>query len=110
MRHAFLLTMLLSLSAAAETDLEKGAKLLHARKFDEARETYERILSAEPKSVEAHVRLCRLYAEQLDDIDKAIEHGEAAIRIAPSDASAHFALGEAYGLKAADVGVFSAFS
>src|SRR5438477_2647437 len=110
MRAFFLLTTLLAAPAVAETDLEMGVRLAHARRFDESRAAYERALATEPANVEAHVRLCRLLAEQLDEVDKAIAHGEEAVRLAPSEASAHFALGEAYGLKAADVGVFAAFS
>jgi putative PEP-CTERM system TPR-repeat lipoprotein len=69
--------------------LKAGVLLLMARRFDDAKVRAEKVLSAEPKNVDAQVLLANALAG-LKDLDRAVSELEEAIQLNP-DRSATFA-------------------
>jgi tetratricopeptide (TPR) repeat protein len=94
-------------SAGVAPDAGKLAGLLEAGRADELL----RLLGPMAESSNAVVQnyLCRTYYA-LHRWDKAVHHGERAVRLDASNAIYRLWLGRAYGEKAAAVGGFAAFS
>lgn len=61
-------------------------------RIPEAKECFERAISVKPNFVDAHTNLGVLYAEELNNYNKAIEKFEEAIRLNPSNHKAYFNL------------------
>jgi cytochrome c-type biogenesis protein CcmH/NrfG len=66
----------------------------------------EALTRAEPKNIEAWVLLVRARL-QADKAESAIEAAETAIEIAPNNSQGYFWLGNAYGSRISQVGMFS---
>jgi cytochrome c-type biogenesis protein CcmH/NrfG len=69
----------------------------------------EALVKAEPKNAEAWILLtrARLHANKAED---GIESAEKAVELAPKNSQAYFWLGNAYGLRIGQVGMFSKMS
>jgi tetratricopeptide (TPR) repeat protein len=64
-------------------------------RHDEAIHDFERVLQLEPGHVEAHRQCCGSLLI-MGRPNRALEHAEAALKLAPHEAYTHFYLGEAY--------------
>ena len=64
-------------------------------KDDEAIHDFERVLQLDPNHVEAHRQCCGSLLI-MGRPNRALEHAETALRLAPNEAPTHFFLGEAY--------------
>ncbi|WP_263365551.1 tetratricopeptide repeat protein [Edaphobacter bradus] len=84
-------------------------ELLKQGRIDEAQTTLRQVLAAQPDDANAHLLLCRAYYAQ-DMGDDAVHECELAASNAPSSSEYQFWLGRAYGLKASQVNMLSAFS
>ncbi len=82
--------------------------LYDARKLPEARQAFEKIAAADPKSADAQYFLAQL-ALRNSDAEKAVAYAEKAVELAPANADYHHALGDAYGNSAQQASVFSKF-
>lgn len=77
-------------------------------KSAEAQTAFEKIAVADPSCAEAQRALAEL-ALRRDDGDKAVAYAEKAVALAPNNADAYAALGDAYGSSAQKASVFSQF-
>lgn len=64
-------------------------------KDDEAIHDFERVLQLDPNHVEAHLQCCGSLLI-MGRPNRALEYAEAALRLAPDEASTHYYLGESY--------------
>jgi tetratricopeptide (TPR) repeat protein len=74
-------------------EVESGQYQVQLGRYREAAEAYERVLKLNPDQVLAHNNLAYLYAEQLNDPQKALVHAERADQIMPNDAAVLDTLG-----------------
>jgi len=97
----------LLLASAPDTQEMASAKELYtARRDDEAKAAFEKILSSEPRSHESLYYLARL-AKRSRNWDAVASNLEAAIKIEPDNAIYWGDLGEAYGGQARTAGTLS---
>jgi len=105
---AFSLSAMCAAQSARAVDLPARDLLRHGRPV-EAANSLEQQLSHSPDQAELHFLLCRSYYAQ-GKWDPAIQHGERAIALAPSNSEYHLWLGRAYGQKAERSSWFTALS
>ena len=82
------LAAIVALKTGANARLRKGIQLAEEGQLRAAAEEHEAALTTDPKLVQAHVNLIRLYA-QLGQPDKAEEHYRAALAVDPNLAELH---------------------
>jgi protein O-mannosyl-transferase len=82
------LAAIVSLKTGANARLAKGIQLAENGQLKEAAEEHEAALSTDPRLVQAHVNLIRIYA-QLGQPDKAEAHYRAALAVDPNRAELH---------------------
>lgn len=70
----------------------RGIVFRDLNRISEAKECFERAISEKPNFVDAHTNLGVLYAEELNNYNKAIEKFEEAIRLNPSNHKAYLNL------------------
>ncbi len=87
-----LLTAVLELRTGAMAHLRRGIGLAESGQLQAAVEEHELALAADPKLVQAHINLIRLYA-LLNQPEKAEEHYRAAVALDPSRADAYYSHG-----------------
>ncbi len=96
-------------SAAADSAADPTAaalELFRAKgKSAEAQAAFSAIAAADPKNHAAHLHL-GLLAMRRDDTEKAIEHYERALALAPDHGDTHKAAGDAYGRSAQKASLF----
>lgn len=97
-RFLCLLCLLLGLSSGlrAETNLEKGARLIKAKSFPEAQLVLEQSVQLEPRDAEAWYLMGQLQRATRND-RKAVECADKAIQINPGKANYHVLRGNALG-------------
>jgi tetratricopeptide (TPR) repeat protein len=66
----------------------RGIVLRDLKRISEARESFEKAIDENPNIADAYINLGALYAEELDDHDKATEEFENALRIDPGNPNA----------------------
>jgi tetratricopeptide (TPR) repeat protein len=108
-RLSLLVAALFACCVAVRADDTQAELLLKQGRVDEAASTLNRILSSQAQDARAHLLLCRVYYSQ-DMADPAIQECERAAEDDPTDSDAQMWLGRAYGLKASQVNMLSAFS
>jgi tetratricopeptide (TPR) repeat protein len=86
------LAAIVALKTGANARLRKGIQLTEEGRLREAAEEHEAALATDPKLVQAHVNLIRLYAE-LGQPGRAEEHYRAALAVDPNLAELHHNLG-----------------
>lgn len=86
------LAAIVALKTGANARLQKGIQLAEAGQLQAAAEEHEAALATDPKLVQAHVNLIRLYAD-LGQPAKAEEHYRAAVAIDPNLAELHYNFG-----------------
>lgn len=96
------------LAAADLADLDAAQALVRGRKFDEARQAFEKLHVADPKHGEVNFQLGDL-ALRRDDTENAVKYFEKAIAAEPQVGRYHRKLGDAYGRSAQKASVFSQF-
>ncbi|HEX7159426.1 MAG TPA: hypothetical protein VF214_10450 [Edaphobacter sp.] len=107
--RAFLLTALLFLGASSLfADYTPAETLLRQGRVDEAGNVLRQTLAAKADA-RTHLLLCRVYYSQ-DMADAAVRECEMATTMDPSNSDFQFWLGRAYGLKASQASMLSAFS
>lgn len=107
MRNTLLsLVLLSSISSYAFAVTTQEVKVLLDARDKKALVNAEALIKAEPKNVEAWTLLARARL-QADRAESAIEAAETAIEIAPNNSLGYFWLGNAYGSRIGQVGMFS---
>ena len=86
------LAAIVALKTGANARLRKGIQLAEEGQLRAAAEEHEAALATDPKLVQAHVNLIRLYA-QLGQPEKAEERYRAAVAIDPNLAELHYNYG-----------------
>ncbi len=102
-----LLAVALSCSVQAQVP-QQTLQLLNQGQVDEASNILKDVLGKQPHNAQAHQLLCRVYYAQ-DWGDAAVRECELATQDAPSSSANQMWLGRAYGLKASQANMLSAF-
>jgi tetratricopeptide (TPR) repeat protein len=89
-------------------DDQQAEALLKQGRVDEARRMLSSIVASQPRDARAHLLLCRTYYAQ-DMADAAIKECEQAAGYNSSNSDIAMWLGRAYGMKASQVSMLSAF-
>jgi tetratricopeptide (TPR) repeat protein len=105
---ALLFSVLLASGSYALADNAQAEALLKQGRVDEAAAMLNQTLVAQPHDARAHFLLCRVYYAQ-DMGDQAVHACEQATQFDPSNSEFHMWLGRAYGLKAMQVNMLTAF-
>ncbi|QNI35353.1 tetratricopeptide repeat protein [Edaphobacter albus] len=108
-RLVFLWVALLLCGARSFADDLQAESLLKQGRVDEAAAMLNQILSAQPHDARAHQLLCRVYYSQ-DMADSAVRQCEQATSDDPSNSDHQMWLGRAYGLKASQANMLTAFA
>ncbi len=109
LRMRFMLSLLVSFVLAAPAAMaisNQDVKVLLDARDKKALASAEALTKAEPKNAEAWALLARARL-QADKAEAAIEAAETAIEIAPNNSLGYFWLGNAYGSRIGQVGMFS---
>lgn len=110
MRYQLLCLMLFALSGSPvlATTSQDVKSLVEARD-KKALATAEALAKAEPKNAEAWILLTRARL-QAGQAESAIGSAEKAVKLSPNNANSHFWLGNSYGMRIGQVGMFSQMS
>src|SRR5437016_707975 len=81
-----------ALNHGAANQIRIGLDLERAGKLREAAEAHEEALKIDPTMVQAHVNLISIYG-RLKEPDKAEEHYQRAVQLAPDEEGAHYNYG-----------------
>src|SRR5215468_693695 len=111
-RHLLVRTLALLLMLSAGRLLADNAQaeaLLKQGRVDEAAAMLNQVLATQAHDAKAHQLLCRVYYAQ-DLSDPAVRECEQATQDDPSNSDYQMWLGRAYGLKASQANMLSAFS
>ena len=108
-RSLFLLIAMVSGAGSLHAENSQAASLLNQGRVDEAAAMLNKALALQAHDAEAHQLLCRVYYSQ-DMADAAVHECELATQDDPSSSVDQLWLGRAYGLKASQANMFSAFS
>ncbi|WP_166921644.1 tetratricopeptide repeat protein [Flavobacterium poyangense] len=107
MKQLLLLFLLSPFVIWSQSNFEKGEKLFHAKKYDEAQSIFEEILKTKPSDVKA--------MEYLGDIaaynkswEEAVDYYKKLKELKPSEANYYFKYGGALGMRASEVNKFKA--
>jgi tetratricopeptide (TPR) repeat protein len=108
--RAFFLAMLLFLGASPLfADYTPAETLLRQGRVDEAGNVLRQAMATKAADARTHLLLCRVYYSQ-DKADEAVRECEMAAAMDPSNSDFQMWLGRAYGLKASQANMLSAFS
>lgn len=108
-RLLFLLAIGLALtSVAARADTAEAEASLKRGRVDEAAAMLKQILKKDPHLAYAHQLLCRVYYAE-DRADAAVTECERSVSDDPSRSDTEVWLGRAYGMKASQINMLSAF-
>lgn len=108
-RFVLLLIAFFFCEASLRADDAQAEALLSQGRVDEAAVMLNQVLSAQPHDARAHQLLCRVYYAQ-DMADPAVHECEQASADDPANSDHQMWLGRAYGLKASQINMFSAFT
>jgi len=108
--RAFLLAVLLLPGASPLfADYTPAETLLRQGRVDEAGNVLRQAMATQAADARTHLLLCRVYFSQ-DMADTAVRECEMATAMDPSNSDFQFWLGRAFGLKASQASMLSAFS
>jgi len=106
---ALLVIVLSAGTSEALADYTPAETLLKQGRVDEAGTVLNKTLATQASDARTHFLLCRVYYSQ-DMADAAVRECEMATAMDPSNSDYQMWLGRAYGLKASQANMFSAFS
>lgn len=108
-RTQFLFCFLLGISSSlcGETGLEKAARLIEGRNFQEAQVLLDRAVQTEPQNAEAWFLMGQLQLRTKNP-RKAVEFADKAIQIDPGKADYHVLRGNSLGRLAQEANIFRA--
>ena len=87
--------------------VQEGIALAGKGQLEEAKKVFEAVIKSDEKNAEAHYRLGRIFlTRSFRDEDGAVDQMEQAVEIDQSNADYEYGLGQAYGMKAQNAGVF----
>lgn len=109
--YVFLVLLLMAAfpCGAAFADDAQAEALLNQGRVDEAAAMLNGMLAAEAHDARAHLLLCRVYYAQ-DMASPAVQECEQAVEDDATSSDSQMWLGRAYGLKASQINMFSAFA
>ena len=110
MRYLFLCLMLFAFNASPvfATTMQEVKSLVEARD-KKALASAESFAKAEPKNAEAWILLARARL-QANQAEAAVVAAEKAVKLAPNNSQTHYWLGNSYGSRIGQVGMFSQMS
>ncbi|MDX6190194.1 tetratricopeptide repeat protein [Flavobacterium sp. Fl-318] len=107
MKQLLLLFLLSPLVMCSQSNFEKGEKLFHAKKYDEAQNLFEEVLKNKPSDTKV--------IEYLGDIasynkswEEAVGYYKKLKELKPTEANYYFKYGGALGMRASEVNKFKA--
>ncbi|KLT71123.1 tetratricopeptide repeat protein [Flavobacterium sp. ABG] len=107
MKQLLLLFLLSPLVMCSQSNFEKGEKLFHAKKYDEAQNLFEEVLKSKPSDTKV--------IEYLGDIasynkswEEAVTYYKKLKELKPTEANYYFKYGGALGMRASEVNKFKA--
>lgn len=109
--HARLAVLLVTLCFCAipmRADDAQADALLKQGRVDDAATMLDQVLAEQAQDARAHQLLCRVFYAQ-DMADSAVHECEQAVHDDPSSSDSQMWLGRAYGLKASQINMLSAF-
>jgi tetratricopeptide (TPR) repeat protein len=109
LRLTILLCVTLTGSVRLLADNAQAEALLKQGRVDEATTALNQVLTADSNDARAHQLLCRVYYAQ-DIADPAVRECEQATQLDSSNSDYQMWLGRAYGLKASQTNMLSAFT
>lgn len=107
-RLALLLIATLTCETRLLADGVPAESLLKQGRVDEAAAVLNQALTTDAHDAQAHLLLCRVYYAQ-DMAESSVHECEQAVREDPTSSDAEMWLGRAYGLKASQINMLSAF-
>ncbi len=108
-RFLCLLIALVGGAASLHAENSQALALLNQGRADDAAALLNKTLDLQPHDAEAHQLMCRVYYSQ-DMGDAAVHECELATQDNPSSSANQMWLGRAYGLKASQINMVSAFT
>jgi tetratricopeptide (TPR) repeat protein len=91
-----LLEAVVELDISARAAIRRGRQLFESGRYPEAARLLEEALEIDPQSVEAHIKLVRLY-RKLRDFEQLEQHYRAATALDPDLPTAHLLYGQSLG-------------
>lgn len=91
----------------SQSNFEKGEKLFHAKKFDEAQTAFEEVLKSKPSDVKSIEYLGDIAAHN-KNWKEAVEYYKKLKELKPTEANYFFKYGGALGMRASEVNKFKA--
>jgi tetratricopeptide (TPR) repeat protein len=107
-RLALLLVTICFCKVPLRADDAQAETLLRQGRVDEATATLSHVLATKVNDARAHQLLCRVFYAQ-DMAESAVRECEQAVQDDPSSSDSQMWLGRAYGLKASQINMLSAF-
>ena len=107
MKKLLFLFLLMPILIWSQSNFEKGEKLFHARKFDEAQTAFEEVLKSKPSDVKSIEYLGDI-ASHNKNWKEAVEYYKKLKELKPTEANYFFKYGGALGMRASEVNKFKA--
>lgn len=107
MKKLLFLFLLIPILIWSQSNFEKGEKLFHAKKFDEAQTAFEEVLKSKPSDVKSIEYLGDIAAHN-KNWKEAVEYYKKLKELKPTEANYFFKYGGALGMRASEVNKFKA--
>jgi len=107
MKKLLFLFLLMPILIWSQSNFEKGEKLFHAKKFDEAQIAFEEVLKSKPSDVKSIEYLGDI-ASHNKNWKEAVEYYKKLKELKPTEANYFFKYGGALGMRASEVNKFKA--
>lgn len=107
MKKLQFLFLLMPILIWSQSNFEKGEKLFHAKKFDEAQTAFEEVLKSKPSDVKSIEYLGDI-ASHNKNWKEAVEYYKKLKELKPTEANYFFKYGGALGMRASEVNKFKA--
>lgn len=107
MKKLQFLFLLMPILIWSQSNFEKGEKLFHAKKFDEAQTAFEEVLKSKPSDVKSIEYLGDIAAHN-KNWKEAVEYYKKLKELKPTEANYFFKYGGALGMRASEVNKFKA--
>jgi tetratricopeptide (TPR) repeat protein len=107
MKKLQFLFLLMPILIWSQSNFEKGEKLFHAKKFDEAQTAFKEVLKSKPSDVKSIEYLGDI-ASHNKNWKEAVEYYKILKELKPNEANYFFKYGGALGMRASEVNKFKA--